>query len=249
MGRMNGKFALITGGTSGIGLETARQFVAEGAMVAMTGRNDDALKAAVESLSPAVIAIRSNAGVPADQIALAAELQARWGRLDVLYANAGDVTHMPLDSWDEVAFDRVMGTNLKGPFFLIQALLPILSPTASIVLCGSVSAHIGLAQSSIYAASKAALLSLARTLSAELIDRGIRVNVLNPGPTRTPALAKLGLLEPERQALQSEIERLVPLGRMGTPIEIAKAAVFLASDEASFIIGTELLVDGGTGNL
>lgn len=248
MGRLAGKFALITGGTSGIGLETAQQFIAEGATVAITGRSEDALRAAVESLSPAVVAVRSDAAVLADHAALVAALQLRWGRLDVLFANAADVTHRPLENWDEAAFDRVTDTNLKGPFFLIQALLPLLSPSASILLCGSVSAHIGLAQSSVYAASKAALLSLARTLSTELIGRGIRVNVLSPGPTRTPALAKLGLPEAEQRALQNEIEGLVPLGRMGTPIEIAKAAVFLASDEASFVVGTELLVDGGTAN-
>jgi len=249
MGRLQGKFALITGGTSGIGLETARQFLAEGATVAITGRNENGLKAATQDFSQNVVAIRSDAGSLSDQTALAAELGERWGRLDILYVNAADVTHLPLGGWSEDDFDHLLDTNLKGPFFLIQALLPLFSRSASIILCGSVSAHIGLPQSSVYAASKAGLLSLARTLSGELIDRGIRVNNLSPGPTATPALAKLGLPSEEEKKLQDEIRRLVPLGRMGTPLELAKAAVFLASDESSFVVGTELLVDGGTANL
>lgn len=249
MERLQGKFALITGGTSGIGLETARQFLAEGATVAITGQNAARLEAAREQLGGDVLAIRGDAGSLADQSALAAELARRWGRLDVAYVNAADVTHLSLENWSEAQFDRLLDINLKGPFFLIQALLPILSRGASIVLCGSVSAHIGLPQSSVYAASKAALLSLARTLSGELIGRGIRVNAISPGPTETPALGKLGLPEDEERKLQEDIRRLVPLGRMGTPLELAKSVVFLASDEASFVVGTELLVDGGTGGL
>lgn len=249
MARLQGKFALVTGGTSGIGLETARQFVSEGATVAITGRTQDGLNAAVDQISHKVVAIKSDASSLRDQSALAAELGQRWGRLDILYVNAADVTHLPLDSWNGDAFDRLMAANLKGPFFLIQALLPLFSRPASIILCGSVSAHIGLPQSSVYAASKAGLLSLARTLSGELLDRGIRVNGLSPGPTETPALGKLGLAHDDEKKLQDDIRRLVPLGRMGTPLELAKAAVFLASDESSFVVGTELLVDGGTANL
>lgn len=249
MGRLTGKRALITGATSGIGLETARQFLAEGAQVAITGRSAAGLSAAVEALSPDVLALRSDAGVVADQLDLAAEIGVHWGGLDIVFINAGDVTHLPLAEWDEAAFDRVLATNLKGPLFLLRAVLPLLANPSSVILCGSVSAHIGLPQSSVYAASKAGLLSLARTLSGELIDRGIRVNGLSPGPTATPALDKLGLPEQEMATLQGQIASLVPLGRMGTPSELAKAAVFLASDESSFVVGTELLVDGGTGSL
>ncbi|VEC76835.1 short chain dehydrogenase [Raoultella ornithinolytica] len=142
-----------------------------------------------------------------------------------------------------------MNINLKGPFFLLQALLPLLANPASVILCGSVSAHIGLPTSSAYAASKAGLLSLARTLSAELLPRGIRVNGLSPGPVRTPALDKLGLSAQALSDLQEEIKNLVPLGRMGTPQELANAALYLASDESSYVLGSELRVDGGTGNL
>lgn len=249
MARLAGKHALITGGTGGIGLETARQFLAEGATVAVTGRSAEGLEAARRTLGNRVLAIRSEAGNLAEQARLADTLRQSWPRLDVLYVNAGDVTHRPLGDWDEAAFDALMATNLKGPFFLIRALLPLLANPASVILCGSVSAHIGLPQSSAYAASKAGLLSLARTLSGELKDRGIRVNGLSPGPTETAALARLGLDGAAETALREDIRRLVPIGRLGTPVELAKAAVFLASDESSFVVGTELLVDGGVGNL
>ncbi|HVZ06596.1 SDR family oxidoreductase [Rhodopila sp.] len=249
MGRLSGKFALITGGTSGIGLETAQQFLAEGAEVAITGRSQDSLEAARRQLPREVLAIRNDASVATDQSELAAILSRKWARLDVLYANAADVTHQPMGQWTEAIVDRILATNLKGPLLLIQSLLPILSNPASIILCGSVSAHIGLPQSSVYAASKAGLLSLARTLSGEFIQRGIRVNGLSPGPTTTPALGKLGLAAEELRRLQDDIRNLVPIGRMGQPIELAKAAVFLASDESSYVVGTELLVDGGVGSL
>jgi NAD(P)-dependent dehydrogenase (short-subunit alcohol dehydrogenase family) len=249
MSRLKDKYALITGATSGIGLETALQFLAEGATVAITGRNAEALKEAGQRLGSKVVLIQSDAGQLADQRALAEQLGKQWPRLDIAFLNAGDVTHRPIEEWDEKTFDDLMATNLKGPFFLLQALLPILSNPSSVILCGSVSARIGLPQSSAYAASKAGLLSLARTLSGEWIKRGIRVNGLSPGPTTTPALQKLGLKDEELDALATEIRQLVPIGRMGTPLELAKAAVFLASDESSFVVGTELLVDGGVGNL
>ncbi|EPK5932705.1 SDR family NAD(P)-dependent oxidoreductase, partial [Serratia marcescens] len=195
MARLQGKYALITGGTSGIGLETARQFIAEGATVAITGRSQSALDAAGQALGGKTLLLLSDAGDIPQQRELAQRLGQRWPRLDVLYINAGDVTHRPLQEWDEQSYQRLMDINLKGPFFLIQALLPLLANPSSVILCGSVSAHIGLPQSSAYAASKAGLLSLARTLSGELHARGIRLNGLSPGPTETPALGKLGLAE------------------------------------------------------
>lgn len=247
--RLQGKHILITGGTGGIGLETARRFLAEGAHVAITGRSAQALEAAGRELGAGAWLLQSDAGRLADQQALARQLRERWPRLDAVFVNAGDVTHRPVESWDEAAYDRLMDTNLKGPFFLLQALLPLLANPSSVILCGSVSAHIGLPQSSVYAASKAGLLSLARTLSGEWAARGIRVNGLSPGPTATSALGKLGLSGDEEAALKQQIQQLVPIGRMGTPLEQAQAAVFLASDESSFVVGTELQVDGGVGNL
>ena len=242
MARLQGKYALITGGTSGIGLETARQFIAEGATVAITGRSQSALDAAGQALGGKALLLLSDAGDIPQQ-------RERWPRLDVLYINAGDVTHRPLQEWDEQSYQRLMDINLKGPFFLIQALLPLLANPSSVILCGSVSAHIGLPQSSAYAASKAGLLSLARTLSGELHARGIRLNGLSPGPTETPALGKLGLAEADEQALRDDIRALVPIGRMGSTLELAKAAVFLAADESAFMVGAELQMDGGVGNL
>lgn len=247
MGRLAGKYALITGATSGIGLETARQFIAEGATVAITGRSEQGLLEAKKILGDVQI-IKSDAGDIAGQRLVAEQLAALWPRLDVLYINAGDVTHHALEEWDEASYDRLMNTNLKGPFFLIQALLPQLANPSSVIVCGSVSARIGLPQSHVYAASKAGILSLARTLSGELHPRGIRVNGLSPGPTETPALGKLGN-GPADDALRESIRGLVPIGRLGTALELAKAAVFLASDESAFVVGTDLLVDGGIGNL
>ncbi len=249
MSRLQGKYALITGGTSGIGLETARQFIAEGATVAITGRSQSALEAAGQALAGKALLLLSDAGDITQQRELVQRLGLRWPRLDVLYINAGDVTHRPLQEWDEQSYQRLMDINLKGPFFLIQALLPLLANPSSVILCGSVSAHIGLPQSSAYAASKAGLLSLARTLSGELHARGIRVNGLSPGPTETPALGKLGLAEADEQALRDDIRALVPIGRMGSALELAKAAVFLAADESAFMVGAELQMDGGVGNL
>ena len=249
MQRLAGKRALITGGTSGIGLETARQFIQEGAQVAITGRNELALAQARAALGAECWPIRSDAGVVADQIELARQLAERWGKLDVLFINAADVAHRPFGEWDEAAFDSVLSTNLKGPFFLLQHLLPLLANPSSVILCGSISAHIGFPHSSAYAASKAALLSLARTLSRELHPYGVRVNGLSPGPTHTPALDKLNLDAPAQEQLRQQIDALVPLGRMGRPEEVAAAAVFLATDESTFMLGTEVTVDGGARNL
>lgn len=249
MGRLAGKYTLITGGTSGIGLATAQAFIAEGAHVAVTGRNPETLAEAQRVLGDNAWVIATDAGDISAQKQLADTLASRWPRLDAVFINAGDVTHGLIEEWREEAWDRLMGINLKGPFFLVQALLPLLNNPSSVILCGSVSARIGLPTSSVYAASKAGLLSLARTLSAELLPRGIRVNGLSPGPVETPALNKLGLSAQAQKALQGDIASLVPLGRMGTPGELAKAALYLASDESSYTVGIDLLVDGGTGSL
>ncbi|MFM2482544.1 SDR family oxidoreductase [Celerinatantimonas sp. YJH-8] len=247
--RLSNKYALITGGTAGIGLETAKQFELEGATVAVTGRRESGLVNARSQLTDHALILRNDAGDLGQQRELANQLREQFPRLDIVFVNAGDVTHQPFQSWDEESFDRVIQTNLKGPFFLIQSLLPLLAERASIILCGSAATHVGLAQSSVYVASKAGLTSLARTLSGELKERGIRINTLSPGPTRTDAFNKFGLSPEQQHALENEVQQMIPMNRMGTTLELAKAAVFMASDESAFMMGTELLIDGGFGSL
>ena len=245
MDRLKGKRALITGGTSGIGLETARLFVQEGARVAITGKNPATLDAARTELGSEVLVIASDASDVAAQKTVAETLRQAFGSLDILFLNAGIAELRPVEQWDEAAFDRSVAINVKGPFFLIQALLPILANPASIVINASVNAHIGMANTSIYGATKAAVLSLARTLSGELIARGIRVNAVSPGPISTPLYGKLGFSEAELKAVSASIASQVPAGRFGNASEIAQAVVFLASDESAFTVGSELLIDGG----
>jgi len=245
MNRLNGKRALVTGGTSGIGLETARQFQAEGARVAVTGANPANLEAARAALGRDALVIQAEAGDVAAQARIAEVLRREWGGLDILFVNAGVAEFRPLDQWDEAGFERSFAINVKGPFFLVKALLPLFAKGASIVLNTSINAHIGMPASSVYAATKAALLSLAKTLSGELIGRGIRVNAVSPGPIATPLHGKLGMGEAEIKGLVSQI----PAGRRGEASEIAKAVVFLASDEAAFTVGSELVIDGGMSTL
>jgi NAD(P)-dependent dehydrogenase (short-subunit alcohol dehydrogenase family) len=245
MDRLKGKRALITGGTSGIGLETAREFLIEGARVAITGTNPVTLDAARKELGSDVLVIPSDASDVASQKAVAETVRQAFGGLDVLFINAGIADLRPVEQWDEAGFDRSMALNLKGPFFLIQALLPILGNPASIVINASVNAHVGMANTSVYGATKAAILSLTRTLSGELISRGIRVNAVSPGPISTPLYSKLGLSETDLKTVSASIQSQVPLGRFGHPSEIAHAVVFLASDESAFTVGSEILIDGG----
>jgi NAD(P)-dependent dehydrogenase (short-subunit alcohol dehydrogenase family) len=249
MDRLKNKRALITGGTTGIGLETARQFLCEGARVAVTGTNPATLDAARKELGSGALVVASDAGDTAAQGALAKTIGEAFGQLDIVFVNAGIADLRPLEKWDESAFERSLAINFKGPFFLIQALLPIFAKPASVVLNTSINAHIGMPATTVYAASKAALLSLAKTLSGELIGRGIRVNAVSPGPITTPLLSKVGLTEAELKAVGDSILSQIPTGRFGNPVEIAKAVVFLASDEAAFTVGSELVIDGGMSTL
>ncbi|RFB79227.1 SDR family oxidoreductase [Methylovirgula sp. 4M-Z18] len=249
MDRLKGKRALITGGTSGIGLETARQFLSEGARVAVTGTNPATLEAAQKELGPDVLVIKADAADVAGQRIVAEAVKQAFGGLDIVFVNAGIALLKPLEAWDEANFDRVFDINVKGPYFLLQALLPILANPASIVLNTSVNAHIGMPNSSVYAATKAALQSFIRTLSGELIGRGIRLNAVSPGPITTPLYGKLGFNEADLKNVAENIKGLVPAGRFGEPSEIAKAVVFLASDEATYTVGSEIMIDGGMGTL
>ena len=245
MNRLTNKRTLITGGTSGIGLETARQFLAEGARVAITGSSEASIAAARRELGDRALILRANAGNVAEQAALARTVGEAFGGLDALFINAGVGDFRPIEQWDEAGFDRTLAINLKGPYFLVQALLPLLANPSSVVLNTSINAHIGMPSSSVYAASKAGLISLARTLSGELIGRGIRVNAVSPGPVTTPIYGKLGMDADALQQMVASIRAQIPAGRFGEPREIAKAIVFLASDESTFTVGSELIIDGG----
>ena len=249
MERLKGKRALITGGTTGIGLETAHQFLKEGARVAITGKTPATLEAARRELGPDVLVIASDASDAAAQKQVAETVRQTFGALDALFVNAGIVDMRPLEQIDPAAFDRSIAINLKGPFFLIQALLPVFANPASIVMNGSVNAHIGMPNTTICAASKAALISLVRTLSGELISRGIRVNAVSPGPISTPLYSKLGFSEDQLKTVAASIQGQVPAGRFGKPSEIASAVVYFASDESAFSVGSELLIEGGMSNL
>jgi NAD(P)-dependent dehydrogenase (short-subunit alcohol dehydrogenase family) len=245
MGRLVGKHALITGGTSGIGLETARQFLAEGAKVAITGRSQDGLDQAKKDLGGDILTIKNDAGVLNDQEKLAAELARIWPKIDILMCNAADTGQLALENWTPEQFDAIIATNLKGPLFLIKALTPLFSRQSSIILIGSISSLLGHLHSAVYGASKAALVSLARGLSYEFKDRGIRVNAISPGPIITNNFKELPA--EVREALYAEFANAVPIKRNGRAIEIAKAAVYLASDESAFTVAQVLRVDGGIG--
>jgi NAD(P)-dependent dehydrogenase (short-subunit alcohol dehydrogenase family) len=249
MNRLKDKRALITGGTSGIGLETARQFLSEGARVAVTGKNPATLDAARKEFGSGVLVIPSDASDAAAQKTVAETVRQAFGGLNILFINAGGADLRPIEQWDEAAFDHSVSMNVKGPFFLVQALLPIFANPSSIVLNASVNAHIGMPNTSVYGATKAALLSFTRTLSGELISRGIRVNAVSPGSVATPLYSKLGLSEAGLKAASASLQTQVPAGRFGSAAEIAHAVVFLASDESAFAVGSELLIDGGMGNL
>jgi NAD(P)-dependent dehydrogenase (short-subunit alcohol dehydrogenase family) len=249
MKRFEGKNVLVTGGNSGIGLAAALAFAKEGARVVFTGRDQSTLDKATAQLGETAIAVRNDAGSVADGIKLATLLQQRGVMLDAVFINAGVAKLVPFQAVEEEIWDVSFNTNVKGPYFLIKALIPLLNPGAAIVLNGSINAHIGMPNSSVYAASKAALISLAKTLSSELLSRGVRVNVVSPGPVTTALLGRLGLPAEQLSEVANNIQAQIPLKRFGTPDEIASAVLYLASAESAFIVGTELVADGGMSQL
>jgi len=249
MNRLEGKRALITGATSGIGLETARHFLREGARVAITGRSAPALEAAKNELGGDVITILADAASVAAQKQVAQSVRDAFGALDILFVNAGMVDMRPFEQFDETSFDRSFSILVTGPYFLIQALLPVFSKPSSIVVNGSINAHIGMPNTTVYGAGKAALISLARTLSGELVSRGIRVNVVSAGPIATPLLKNAGLSDEQLKTTKDSLKQQIPIGRMGEASEIASAVVYFASDESAFTVGSELVIDGGMSQL
>src|SRR5947208_532231 len=246
---LKGKVALVTGGNSGIGLAAAIAFAKEGARVVITGRDQATLDKAAAQLGEKVIAVRSDAGTVADGIKLATLLQRQGVMLDAVFINAGVAKLAPFESVGEEMWDATFNTNVKGPYFLIKALLPLLNQGAAIVLNGSINAHIGMPNTTVYAASKAALISLAKTLSSELLSRGIRVNVVSPGPVTTHLLDRLGLPAEQLSGVAASIQAQIPLKRFVTPDEISSVVCALASAEIAFIVGTELVADGGMSQL
>ena len=245
MGKLDGKIALITGGNSGIGLATAKQFVSEGAYVFITGRRDAELATAVKQIGKNVTGIQGDVANLNDLDRLFAQIKREKGRLDIVFANAGVAKYAPFGTITEELYDWTFDINVKGLLFTVQKALPLLPDGASIILNASIVASKGLPANSVYSATKAAIRSFARTWTTDLKARRIRVNAVSPGAIDTPGLSQLlDSSEIGQQRLQM-ISTGVPLGRLGTPDEIAKAVVFLASDDASYVTGTEMFVDGG----
>jgi NAD(P)-dependent dehydrogenase (short-subunit alcohol dehydrogenase family) len=249
MKRIQDKTALITGGNSGIGFATAKDFIEQGAKVIITGRNPEALDEAKQALGENLFPILSDTSSMSDISKLAARVQQIFPRLDILFINAGIGKFAPIETVSESEFDEQFNINVKGAYFTIQQLLPLVNDGGSIILNTSINAHIGMANASVYSATKAALITLARTLSAELLPRRIRVNAISPGPIKTPILGKNGIPADQLEGLRNAIQGKIPLGRFGDPKEIARIATFFASDDSSFILGSELIADGGMATL
>jgi NAD(P)-dependent dehydrogenase (short-subunit alcohol dehydrogenase family) len=244
-GKLEGKVALITGGNSGIGLATAKQFVNEGAYVFITGRREAELAAAKKQIEKNVTAIQGDVSNLDDLDRLFAQIRKEKGKIDIVFANAGVARYAPLGTITEDFFDSIFDINVKGVLFTVQKALPLLRDGGSIILNASIVGSKGLSSNSVYSATKAAVRSFARTWTTDLKDRGIRVNAISPGPIDTPGLSELLASSETGEQRKKMISNTVPLGRFGKPEEIAKAVVFLASDDASYITGIELFVDGG----
>jgi NAD(P)-dependent dehydrogenase (short-subunit alcohol dehydrogenase family) len=243
--KLAGKIALVTGGNSGIGLATAQRFVAEGAFVYITGRRQSELDAALQILGSQAFAIQGDVSNLADLDRAIATIKEQKGSLDVLFANAGIAEFAPVGTVTEAEYDRQFDINVKGTFFTVQKALPLLVDGAAIVLMASIVGSKGSESSTVYSATKAAIRSLARTLTTDLKSRRIRVNAVSPGPIETPGLNSVASLTGQAEQFKAQMVSVVPMGRLGEADEIAKAVVFLASDDSSYVTGVELFVDGG----
>lgn len=247
--RLKDKVAVITGGNSGIGLATAKLFQAEGARVIITGRRKEAVEAAVKEIGGASAGFVSDTGNLNDIADLYQQIHKTAGRIDVLFLNAGIAIFGPFDTVDEATFDRMVNVNFKGLFFNIQKASPLLNEGASIIINSSIADQKGFPNSSVYGATKAAVRNLARTLSTEFLERKIRVNALAPGPIDTPIFEKVGVPAEEVPGMKASFGDQNPMKRMGSSHEVATAALFLASDDSSYITGIDLTVDGGATQL
>ena len=249
MARLEGKVAVVTGGNSGIGLATARRLQEEGARVAISGRSKKTLDEAVKTIGNGVLAVQADVAKLADIDKLYAEVSRKLGKIDVLFVNAGVAKFAPLAETSESTYDEQFDINIKGAYFTIQKALPLLNDGASIILNTSVADSNGTVGASAYSATKAALRSLARTAAAELVGRGIRVNAVAPGPIFTPIFGRTGLPQEAVDQFAKEVVARVPMKRFGQPEEVAGTVAFLASQDASYITGVEINVDGGVGQI
>ena len=243
--KLEGKIAVITGGNSGMGLATAKRFISEGAYVFITGRRQNELDTAISEIGKNVIGIQGDVSNLADLDRLYNTVKDQKGHLDILFANAGIAQFAPLGEISEEHFDKIFGINVKGLLFTVQKALPIFRDGGSIILNASIGSSKGFEETSVYSATKAAVRSFARTWTADLKHRKIRVNAISPGPIDTPIFSNLLQNEEQSQQFKKNIVNTVPMGRMGSPDEIAKVVSFLASDDSSYITGIELFVDGG----
>ena len=244
-GKLEGKIAVVTGGNSGIGLATAQRFVAEGAYVYITGRRQEELDAAVKTIGKNVTGVQGDVAKLADLDRLYDTVKKAHGHVDIVFANAGGGTFLPLGQITEEQYDRTFNANVKGLIFTVQKALPLMPATGSFVLNASIVSIKGMPAFSVYSATKAAVRNLARGWVTDLKGKGIRINVVSPGPIDTPGVDGLAQTQAERDAIKAQLAGQVPLGRMGQADEIAKVVVFLASDDASYVNGVELFVDGG----
>ena len=249
MKRLEGKVAVVTGGNSGIGLATAKLLRQEGAKVAISGRDQSTLDAAVKDIGDSTLAVRADISKPDDLDALFTKVQKAFGKIDILFANAGVAKFAPISDTTEKLFDEIFDINVRGTFFTLKKSLGYLNDGAAIVINTTFADRVGLPGSSVYAASKAALRSHVRVTAAELVGRGIRVNAVSPGPIATPIFGKLGMPKEAVDELAGVILSRVPMKRLGQVEDIANAVVFLASSQASYITGVELNVDGGAGQI
>jgi NAD(P)-dependent dehydrogenase (short-subunit alcohol dehydrogenase family) len=249
MGRLTGKTAVITGGTTGIGFATATLLIDEGARVVITGQDEGRIEEAVKQLGSEAIGIRANQTVLADLDQLVNQVKKRFNNLDILFLNAGVTMPAATLDEDENHFETQVAINLKGPFFVVQKFAPLMQEGGAIIANTTCLNQLGMPGMAIYSATKAGLRSLVRTWAAEFLDRGIRVNAVAPGPINTPIYGKLGFSPEALQTMATGVQAKVPLGRFGNPDEIAKAVLFLASNDSSFVLGEELVVDGGWVNL
>ena len=245
MKRFEGKVAMVTGGNSGIGLAAAKAFAREGAQVAVTGRDEGTLKNAEKEIGSGALAIRADAARIADLDAAMAKVRDQFKRIDALFVNAGIGRFVPIAEVTEAMFDEIVTINLKGAFFTVQKALPLMARGSAVVLNASINAHIGLPGTTVYGATKAAVVNMAKTMSADLAERGIRVNAVSPGPVETPIFGRAGISSEQSRQTKEWLQNQTLVKRMAEPEEIAEAVLYLSSDVSSFVVGTELVIDGG----